>query len=79
MIIIGKMSILWAALIIVRWLIEIQRRLNDRDSEGGFLRPRGHRGWESGLGGEVVGRSAFVFLRAQNILPFKSHILDSIR
>ena len=39
---IGKMSIVGAAIIIVRGLIEMrQRRLNDRDSEGGFLTPRG--------------------------------------
>ena len=47
---IGKMSIVGAAIIIVRGLIEMrQRRLNDRDSEGGFLPPRGHGGgsiWE---------------------------------
>ena len=65
---IGIMSILWAALIIVivRGLIEIQQRLNDRDSEGGFLPPRGHGGGVGGGGGMhsyygkgdvVVGRS----------------------
>ena len=66
------MSILWSALIIVRWLIEIQRRLNDRDSEGGFLPPRGHWGWEPGLGGRwLVDQHIF------SSVP-KSHILDSI-
>ena len=58
---IGKMSILWSALIIVRWLIEIQRRLNDRDSEGGFLPPRGHWGWEPGLGGRWLVYQNLIF------------------